>query len=161
MTDADEMRLDEFRDRAKTGSRIDQAAENMESDSGSPSETNAGDEQSSEETPPSTSNDRNSDEATELMDALDARLEDLEGNDKVISVWDEQFAAVLDTLEEHPDIVGSTSNDLQEALSVQPEESNSQSEIVRIILYAGLNEVAPDVTSALEEVIKRRAVSDL
>lgn len=159
MTDADNKDLADLREQASVDSRIEQAGKSgIDTDT----ESTSADETGPAEGPPDErGDDWKSGDGGELVDALDAALDELEGNDKVVSVWDREFAAALYVLEEQPDIVEASHEDLREVLGEQNDEGDSRSDLIRIFLRAGLEEIAPELNQALREALKRRAVSDL
>ena len=94
----------------------------------------------------------------ELVDMLTEELARLEegGSQKTVSVWDGEMFALLNALEDRPDLRA----ELGDALGGDA-ENYERSDLGRLAFRAGLQERAPEFIDALREAVRENATRDL
>ncbi|WP_135304217.1 hypothetical protein [Haloarcula amylovorans] len=95
-----------------------------------------------------------------LLTALDAALDDLEGNDRALHIWDGNLAAVVTVLDSKPEWRKQVISEI-DARTQADVDIDSQSEFLSHLLRVGLDEVAPEAMDALRETKKQRALRKL
>lgn len=95
-----------------------------------------------------------------LVTALDAALDDLEGNDRALHIWDGNLAAVVTVLDSNPELRKQVIAQIG-ARTQADVDIDSQSEFLSHLLRVGLDEVAPEAMDALRETRKQRALREL
>jgi hypothetical protein len=96
----------------------------------------------------------------ELETVLDDALDDLEGNDRALHIWDGNLAAVIGVLESKPELKKQVISEI-DARTKADVDIDSQSEFLSHLLRVGLEEVAPKAMDALRETKKQRAVRNM
>jgi|GEM_PF-6791848 len=102
--------------------------------------------------------DRDVDE--QLVTALDAAIDDLEGNDRALHIWDGNLAAVVTVLDSNPELRKQVVTEIDTRTEADV-DITSQSELLSYLLRVGLDEVAPEAMDALREARKQRALREL
>lgn len=97
---------------------------------------------------------------TEMLSEIDGILDDLDGNDPALHIWDEGLAALVVVLEDNPELEAAVVEELDERLETTV-DGESQSQLLSAVLRVGFQEIVPELVDAVKEARKRRLLREL